>query len=65
MRSRADEFRKRMLKRKREREKLLKKAGKEYLLVSDEEKYGFDRIPTFGESLENAAILYFAKNFFI
>lgn len=65
MRSRADEFRKRMLKRKREREKMLKKAGKEYLLVSDEEKYGFERIPAFEEEPGEGGYSLFRKDFFL
>ncbi len=64
MRSRADEIRKRMAKRKREREKLLKRAEQHYLFVSDEEKHGFEKISSYEGGPEEEGHPLFRKEWF-
>lgn len=65
MRSRADEIRRRIAKRKRERERLTKKTEEQSLWVDDAEKLGFDRISSFEGEPEEMGHPLFRKEIFL
>lgn len=65
MRSRADEIRKRMERRKRERERMTKPVRKQNLWTEDEERYGFDRISSYDGKGEESFHPLFRKEHFL
>jgi stage IV sporulation protein FA len=64
MSSRADEMRRRMLKRKRERERI-EKVDHGRLSFSEEERHGFDRIPSYDFGPREGSHPLFKKEIFI
>lgn len=65
MRPRADDVKKRIAKRKREREKLANKLEANLIWVEDEEKHGFERISTFEGGPSEDAHPLFRKEIFL
>lgn len=65
MRSRADDIRKRVAQRKRERDRMKKNIDNRVLWTEDEERYGFDKFSTYeGETGEGGHPL-FSKEWFL
>lgn len=65
MRSRADEIRRRIEKRKREREKVSKQPSDRFLWMEEEEKHGFDKISSFEGGPEEGGYPLFKKEVFL
>lgn len=65
MRSRADEIRRRIEKRKRERERVVKKPGDRFLWMDEEEKHGFEKISSFEGGPEEGGHPLFKKEVFL
>lgn len=65
MSSRADEFRKKMKKRKRERARETEKWKKQMSLPEDEERYGFERMSSYESSYQEGHHPLFNKELFL
>ncbi|WP_077214120.1 M23 family metallopeptidase [Bacillus dakarensis] len=65
MRSRADDVRKRVMKRKKEREKMTKNIENRSLWLSDEEKHGFERLPSYEVGPNEESHPLFNKEMFL
>ncbi|MBS4191458.1 M23 family metallopeptidase [Bacillus sp. FJAT-49705] len=65
MRSRADELRKRVANRKRERERTTKNPNKQIKWPEDEERYGFDKIHSYEGSTGERNHPLFRKEYFL
>lgn len=65
MRSRADEVRKRIENRKREKERMSKNLNNRFLWPEEEEKYGFDKVTTFEGGHEEKSHPLFKKEIFV
>ncbi|WP_019154674.1 peptidoglycan DD-metalloendopeptidase family protein [Robertmurraya massiliosenegalensis] len=63
--SRADDIRKRMAKRKRERERMTKNVNDRFLVVEEEEKYGFEKFPSYETDPGEGGHPLFNKEFFL
>lgn len=65
MRSRADDIRKRMERRKRERERLAKHTKKHIPWTEDEERYGFHKISSYDAKEDEGTHPLFRKEYFL
>lgn len=65
MRSRADDIRKRMERRKRERERMEKNINKNILWTEDEERYGYNRMSSYEGKGEEGFHPLFRKEYFL
>jgi stage IV sporulation protein FA len=63
--SRADDVRKRMAKRKRERERMTKNLNNRFLVVEDEEKYGFENFSSYESGPGEGGHPLFNKELFL
>lgn len=62
--SRADDIRKRIAKRKRERERMTKHVNEQFFVVEEEEKYGFEKFPSYESDPGESGHPLFNKEFF-
>ncbi|MBT2688089.1 M23 family metallopeptidase [Bacillus sp. ISL-47] len=65
MNSRADEIRKRIARRKKENERLSKKADSHLLWTEDEERYGFNKLPSYDTKMGEGDHPLFRKELFL
>lgn len=63
--SRADDIRKRIAKRKRERERMTKHVNEQFFVVEEEEKYGFEKFPSYESDPGESGHPLFNKEFFL
>ncbi|MCM3704428.1 MULTISPECIES: M23 family metallopeptidase [Cytobacillus] len=65
MNSRADEIRKRIERRKKEKERFSKKKDSTVLWTEDEERYGFNKLPSYESKIEEGNHPLFRKELFL
>ncbi|EWG09916.1 M23 family metallopeptidase [Cytobacillus firmus] len=65
MNSRADEIRKRIERRKKDKERFSKKKDSTVLWTEDEERYGFNKLPSYESKLEEGNHPLFRKELFL